>query len=276
MKSLLKRSIFGLLYALIVAVGLLGPQPLFVFVFAFALLYTLHEFFRMAMGRNLILSRILLCISALWLFLSLYLSRMGYCIPAWAYLAFIPLLLAFIVPVWTKEKPQMQELSYACAALLCVALPLALTPILTVRSGAYSGYFLLCIFIITALSDVGAYLLGSLLGQRPGAWKLAPKISPKKSWWGVLGGLLMAMSSSLLLSKLGWLDLGAIHSLCFGALLSVVGLFGDLLESMWKRHFGVKDSGNLIPGHGGLYDRLDSVLPAILLSIVYLELFALL
>ena len=79
------------------------------------------------MGRSLILSRILLCISALWLFLSLYLSRMGYCIPAWAYLAFIPLLLAFIVPVWTKEKPQMQELSYACAALLCVALPLALT-----------------------------------------------------------------------------------------------------------------------------------------------------
>ncbi|MGN1226047.1 MAG: phosphatidate cytidylyltransferase [Candidatus Cryptobacteroides sp.] len=276
MKSLLKRSISGVIYALTVAVGLIGPQPLFVLVFAFALVYSLHEFFRMAMGRKLILSRVFLSVSVLWLFLSLYLSRLGYCIQAWAYLALIPLLIAFIVPVWTKEKSQMQELSYACAGLLCVGLPLALSPVLTVRGGQYSGFFLLCIFIITALSDVGAYMLGSLLGQREGAWKLAPKISPKKSWWGVLGGLIMAVGASLLLRLVGWIDLDILHCICLGTLLSIVGVLGDLLESMWKRHFSVKDSGNLIPGHGGLYDRLDSVLPAILLSIDYLEFFALL
>lgn len=276
MKPFLKRSISGIIYALIVLVGLLGPQPLFVLLFSFAIVYTLHEFFTMAMGKALLPSRILMELAVLWLFLGLYLSRLGIISSAWIYLAILPLMLAFILPVWSREDLKMKDLSYACAALLCVGLPLALTPILTVRDGSYSGYLLLSIFIVTALSDVGAYLLGTALGQRKGAWKLAPKISPKKSWWGVLGGVLVAMGAALLLNKVGWVELDLIHCLCFGALLSFVGVFGDLLESMWKRYFQVKDSGKLIPGHGGLYDRLDSLMPAILLAIVYLECFALL
>ena len=135
---------------------------------------------------------------------------------------------------------------------------------------------LVCIFIIVSLNDVGAYFVGSSLGQKSGAKKLAPHISPKKSWWGVIGGCLTGVLVSWGLSALGWLRLDVAHAMCFGAVLSVVGVLGDLVESMWKRYFSVKDSGHLIPGHGGLYDRLDSTIFAIVCAVVYLEVFGLL
>ena len=182
-----------------------------------------------------------------------------------------------MAPIWdSAELKEYGKIGYGAAGFLCVGLPLMMTPILTIRSGQFDGMFLLCVFIVVSLTDVGAYFLGSSLGQRSGAWKLAPKISPKKSWWGLLGGVLAASLSACLLSAFSWLNLSLGHSLVLGAILSVSSVLGDLTESMWKRYFGFKDSGNLIPGHGGLYDRLDSILAAIPLSVCYLEVFGLL
>ena len=276
MKPFLRRSISGAIYALIIAVGLLGPQPLFLIVFGFALLWTLHEFFSMSLNNELRASRFWICLAVAVLFISFYLVRMGICSARWIPLSFIPFFIGIVWPIWSSEKAEYANMGYIAAGLLFVGLPILMTPILVVRGGVYDGMFLLCIFIIVAINDVGAYLLGSTIGQRKGAKRLAPKISPKKSWWGVVGGCFLGVVISAVLSWLGWIGLDLIHSMALGMLLSVTGVLGDLVESMWKRCFGVKDSGNLIPGHGGLYDRLDSVLLAIPSAVVFLEFFDLL
>ena len=115
----------------------------------------------------------------------------------------------------------------------------------------------LFLLMVVWSSDIGAYLSGRLIGGP----KLAVTISPGKTWSGAIGGLLCAMAVGLLLSRV--LAPGPVsHALLVAAGLAIAAQLGDLLESALKRHFGVKDSSQLIPGHGGLFDRLDGVLAA--------------
>ena len=139
--------------------------------------------------------------------------------------------------------------------------------------GKFSGILLLCFFIMIWSSDVGAFCTGSLLGQRAGSRKLAPKISPNKSWAGFWGGLVFTAAASLILNRTGLLPLPLVHSLGLAFLVHCAGVCGDLLESKLKRKCGVKDSGNLIPGHGGLLDRFDSSMVAIPVGTLYLMIF---
>lgn len=119
------------------------------------------------------------------------------------------------------------------------------------------GWFLLA-QTITWLSDVGAYAVGRTFGQR----KLAPAISPSKSVEGALGGLVCAALTALAANASFGLGLAPLAALALGVLLSVAGQLGDLAESLLKRQAGIKDSGALLPGHGGILDRLDSLLIA--------------
>lgn len=117
------------------------------------------------------------------------------------------------------------------------------------------GWLLLVLFT-TWLSDTGAYLVGKNLGRR----KLIPRISPNKTVEGAAGGIGFAALTSLLCSWMFQLDLDPVLALLLGSALGVVGILGDLGESAIKRHAGVKDSGALIPGHGGMLDRIDALL----------------
>ena len=117
------------------------------------------------------------------------------------------------------------------------------------------GNLFLVVFVVWA-SDIGAYLFGRVLGGP----KLAPAISPGKTWSGALGGLLCAAGVGL--AAVALFGGRAWHAAGVGLVLGVVSELGDLLESAIKRHFGVKDAGGLIPGHGGLFDRLDGLLAA--------------
>ena len=132
-----------------------------------------------------------------------------------------------------------------------------------------SGIMLLCFFCIIWGSDVGAYIFGMALGQKYGK-KLFPSISPKKSWIGFWGGLLTAVIVAVALHYAGVFTFGLVHCIAIAILLNVTGVYGDLIESQWKRHYEVKDSGTIIPGHGGLLDRFDSALMAIPVGIIYL------
>jgi phosphatidate cytidylyltransferase len=117
------------------------------------------------------------------------------------------------------------------------------------------GWYLLA-QIVTWLTDVGAYLVGRSIGRH----KLAPAISPGKTIEGGLGGLILGALAALACSVAFGLPLHPLVALAIGALLSAIGQAGDLAESLIKRQAGVKDSGSLIPGHGGVFDRIDSLL----------------
>ncbi len=133
----------------------------------------------------------------------------------------------------------------------------AVAALLWLRAPEPGGFgavlFVLC---VVWASDVGAYMVGRLVGGP----KLAPAISPGKTWSGGFGGLVAAALVGVAAGRLGQGDPRA--AMLTATALGVVAQAGDLLESALKRHFGVKDSGTLIPGHGGLLDRLDAVLLA--------------
>ena len=163
-----------------------------------------------------------------------------------------------------------------------VALPFACINMLAFRSAAngetvYGLLLPLSIFIFLWCNDTGAYLAGSLLGKH----KLFPRISPGKSWEGSIGGGILVCFIAWLMSYIdenGVLEcMGATQTglttlqwIGLGLVVVFFGTWGDLVESLFKRTLGVKDSGNILPGHGGMLDRFDSSLMAIPASVVYI------
>ena len=174
--------------------------------------------------------------------------------------------------IFLPSREGFGDLTYIYAGLLYIALPVSLSPLIVMDGEVFDGWLLLSLFILIWVSDVGAYCVGSLFGRRPDARKLAPSISPNKSWWGFWGGLGFCVAAAVGLHYLTWLPYGLVHCIVVGLIIAVGGTCGDLFESMWKRHFGVKDSGRCIPGHGGMLDRFDSSLVAIPMACIYLTL----
>jgi phosphatidate cytidylyltransferase len=128
----------------------------------------------------------------------------------------------------------------------------------------FSKLYPLSLFIFLWASDTGAYCSGMLFGKH----KLFYRISPKKSWEGSIGGGILAILISLLISylvKTNYLEWAG-----FALVVVVFGTWGDLIESLFKRQLGIKDSGHILPGHGGILDRMDSSLLAIPASVIYL------
>jgi phosphatidate cytidylyltransferase len=125
-----------------------------------------------------------------------------------------------------------------------------------IRHGSDGLAWVFAVLAVGWLGDTGAYFAGRAFGRHA----LYPKVSPKKTWEGAAGGITLATVGLFVVSELGLPALSALDVLILGPLLCVAGIFGDLAESMLKRSFGVKDTGRIMPGHGGLLDRIDSVL----------------
>ena len=275
MNNLLKRTIFGALYLVVMVFGIIWDRAIFTALFAFILMVGLREFYAMGLGRRYLVQQKIATLCAILAYLNLaYRCLFGGQMDLW----WVPMLLMFAIPVSTvfvREFEDFSSFGLIYAGLGYVALPIVLLPLVMMDGDVFDGWLLLSFFIIIWASDVGAYCVGTLLGQKSDSRKLAPAISPKKSWWGVAGGVVLGIGASALLGYLTWMPFPMIHCLALGFLVSAAGITGDLFESMWKRHFHVKDSGSLIPGHGGMLDRIDSSLVAIPLAYVYLLAFSL-
>ena len=159
---------------------------------------------------------------------------------------------------------------------LYIALPFSLLNVLAFQSGTegiqYVWTLPLSVFVFLWVNDAGAYICGSLLGKN----KLFPRISPGKSWEGSIGGGILVMLVAVIIWHLteqyGLNEAGLTHLQWAGLGLVIVifGTWGDLVESLFKRTLGIKDSGHILPGHGGMLDRFDSSLLAIPAAVVYL------
>ena len=167
------------------------------------------------------------------------------------------------------------------AGQVMVALPFATMLVVL----AYSKWLLLALFVLLWVNDTGAYCVGSLTAKRKnGNHKMSPHVSPKKSWEGLFGGAAFVLLAAWLLAHCGWFDCvdGWQYSLNpqvkymvamgFGLLATCAGTLGDLMESLLKRSYGIKDSGRFLPGHGGVLDRFDSLLLATPVMAIFLTL----
>jgi phosphatidate cytidylyltransferase len=159
----------------------------------------------------------------------------------------------------------------AAAAFVVIYLPLTLSFAVLLLSKDENGPAWVLAFVIpVALIDTFGYLVGRKLGRH----KLAPGVSPKKTWEGLLASIIAGTVSTILLMVF-LLNLEWWYGLILAAALILAAVFGDLAESLIKRDLGVKDMSSLLPGHGGLMDRLDSLLPASLVTYVFVTLFGL-
>jgi phosphatidate cytidylyltransferase len=160
------------------------------------------------------------------------------------------------------------NLGYTFLGIIYVAVPFALVNELIITSNGYRPRLMIGILLMLWGNDSGAYFAGKFLGKR----KLFERISPKKTWEGFFGGLAVSLIVALVCSHF-FDDLGAIQWLITAVIISVTGTLGDLVESLFKRSISIKDSGSIIPGHGGFLDRFDGLLLSMPFIVTFLKIF---
>ena len=268
MSTFTTRLISGTVYvALIVLVLLLSMVwGLWILLSVFAVAGII-EFNRLTgVNRPYIFRIVLDCAAAVWL---LYATAQYGMAISHGLAIFLPYLLYLLYVVcrstFLPHQAMLPSLGNSLIGQVYIAVPLALAIRLTLDPTSsssmtqFNGLLLLAIFICIWVNDTGAYLIGSRWGRTP----LAPSISPKKSVEGSIGGLLLVLLSAVILRLLLFPELSWLRILLIATVVAVFGTIGDLFESSLKRQAGVKDSGKLIPGHGGILDRIDSLLLAV-------------
>ncbi len=259
------RAIFGALYVAILLAGVLINPTIFTVVFGLVTVLALHEFYTlMEVNADVPLSKSLNVGGGLLLFLGFVLFAVQG--STYGFIGFILYVLAlFISELYLKRENPIQSIAYSLFGIVYIALPLALSTKLVFYDGDFHYEYFLALFVFIWVNDSFAYITGMLFGKH----RLFERISPKKSWEGFFGGMFFSILSSLMFyhffpttSVLVWMGMATV--------VVVFGTLGDLFESLIKRTLGVKDSGNMIPGHGGILDRFDSTLFAILGVVVFL------
>jgi phosphatidate cytidylyltransferase len=171
-------------------------------------------------------------------------------------LAFPFIATIFFVELYRDKSTPFQNIALTILGLVYVLMPFAAwVSYLYPARGIYNSHIILGYFFILWTNDTGAYLTGSAFGRH----KLWERISPKKTWEGFIGGLLLSMGVAYLIAHY-YTELNPILWVLIGFIVSIFGTLGDLVESMFKRSLDVKESGGILPGHGGILDRFDGVL----------------
>lgn len=191
-------------------------------------------------------------------------------LPAKFYMAIFPLAsFVFLIKLYKKSDVHpFINIALFYLGILYVAVPFAMINILVFYSGEYSYEIIMGLLFLTWANDVGAYFTGILFGRT----KLFERISPKKSWEGSIGGATLAVIVAIIIGYY-FEGLNPIEWISVSLIVVIAGTYGDLVESHFKRSIQIKDSGTIIPGHGGFLDRFDSLLIAVPFVVVFLKLF---
>jgi phosphatidate cytidylyltransferase len=262
------RTLTGFLFAVVVIGSIVFNQYLY-FVFA-ALVITLGmlEFLNLASGEGFKLNKWLLSISALSLFFAFVVWKEK--MQIWGFFVFVMLnAFVFIAELYKKQQKPFVNLSYAVFSQVYIVVPFALFIYLLTFPGYFYPYIGLAVFVLIWANDTFAYIFGVSFGKN----RLFERISPKKSWEGAIGGGFSTLIIAWIISNY-FAILPFVHWLVIGLIVVVFGNFGDLIQSLYKRSIHVKDSGSILPGHGGILDRFDSFLFATPIVVIYLKSFA--
>ncbi|HKM92293.1 MAG TPA: phosphatidate cytidylyltransferase [Prolixibacteraceae bacterium] len=259
MKNLLIRALSGGIFVILTIGSILISKYTFFGFFGILLTYTLYEFYRLCRSGDNQPQMLSGIIISLYLFTAFFLYDLQI-VGEVIFFGLVPLImLSPIIEIFSKSEKPVQNIAYTFIGILYIAVPfsilyLIMTPYKS-NPGLYMPEVLIGLFLILWANDTGAYLVGSCLGKT----KMIERISPKKTWEGAIGGAMLAIIVSVLLFN--YLDFLNWWQVILLALITVItGTLGDLTESLFKRSFNVKDTGNILPGHGGLLDRLDSLL----------------
>lgn len=261
MRELLVRAISGLVYTSVIIGSILYSKESFYIVFYLLMILCLFEF------KNLIK------LSYKWTFIVatlIYFRFSNLPMLDFKYFHFFLIVSIFVPFIYqvlnSKVNLTSSKLGHYLLALAYITIPFTLLTQIPFINNNYHPNIIIGFFILIWINDSFAYLVGSTLGRT----KLYEKISPNKTVEGAIGGLLAAIIAAYFISRY-FTSLSYMNWTIIALLTVIFGVLGDLMESKFKREAGVKDSGNLIPGHGGFLDRLDSVIFAAPFVYVYLH-----
>lgn len=268
MKNFLQRTITGFLFVTVLISCILYNEFSFGVLFSIITALSLWEFHELLANQYKDqTSKIDYVVCGLILFVGMFLFAAGYTNVRILLVYFFFIVLVFIAELYRKKENPVVNWALFSFGQIYVALPFALLSVIAFSSGEYNSIYLLAFFITVWVYDTGAYLTGITIGKH----RLFERISPKKSWEGFFGGLVLSTLSAFVFWKVEP-SLTFIQWIGFSTIIVIFATFGDLSESLLKRTVGVKDSGRMLPGHGGILDRFDSVLFASVAICIYFQL----
>jgi len=272
LKKLITRTITGIVLVLVMLTAILGSEYSFAFLFLIILAASIYEFTNLFKQSEVKPNKFFSYSVSIILFAISFLIAKGI-IEIKYFFGILPFFLMIMAAELYRKKDKVAEnIAVTIFSIIYLAIPLSLINFLVfpeiLSANAYTPKLLIALFSLIWIYDSGAYLVGVSIGKH----RLFERISPKKSWEGAIGGTLIAIAASYFIS--GFIpEIKLVHWISISILTVVSSTFGDLTESMFKRYFGIKDSGNILPGHGGVLDRFDSLFFAAPVIVVYLKLF---
>lgn len=251
------RAITGFFFIIVMLSSVFTGQYVFdVFYFLIGG-FCLWEFFGLLRSASIKPARVAAIINAAFIYIIFVL--IAYDEQAHKLILLLPVTLS-VIPIqelFKKEPAPFTNIAYTYFGLLFTIIPFSFFHALGYLGGSFNPHLPLAFLLMLWGNDTGAYLVGSKLGRT----KLFERHSPKKTWEGFIGGVLIAVGIAFILHNF-YPEVALVHLITMAVLIGVFGTAGDLIESMLKRSLNVKDSGGILPGHGGLLDRFDGLLMA--------------
>ena len=274
MKNFIVITITGIIFVAAIVSCFLNPIAMVV-LFALVTGLTVWEFTGIVNEHvaATTLNRVICTVAGVWFFLAMF----GFCwgiVNSAVFLVYLFTIMYLVISeLYLKHENPINNWAYTMLSQMYIAMPLSLINVLAFMGSAdgevhYNYVLPLSVFVFLWVNDSGAYCCGSLLGRH----KLFPRVSPGKSWEGSIGGAVLVVVVAYVISQLLGTSspLTALEWMGLGLVVVIFGTWGDLVESLFKRTLGIKDSGNILPGHGGMLDRFDSSLMAFPAAAIYL------
>lgn len=283
MNNFIVRTLTGVAFVAVLVASIVYSPFSFGTLFAVVSALSTMEFCNIVNKQAGVQTNVFISILAsLMLFFAIFAYSCGYAnavllMPSSVFLPYLLTIIYLLVSqLYSGRENALASWAFTMMGQLYVALPFALLNCIAFvpypqssMGTAYIFMYPLAVFLFLWSSDSGAYCVGSLLGRKI-PYRLFPSISPNKSWIGSIGGTLLAVGVGAIISRFEP-SLTLLQWMGFGLVVAIFGTWGDLVESQIKRQLGIKDSGNVLPGHGGMLDRFDSSLLAIPASLIYLH-----
>lgn len=270
MSNFIKRLITAVVCIIIIIASLLLGRYTYGLILFTVNLVALYEFFNIISNKNLFPFRVLgITFGSILFILSFIIS--SNIVAGQLYLILIPLaVLVFIIELFRNKPSPFINVAVTFLGILYISVPLSLINYIVFPATnlyEYTYSVLLGYLVLIWTNDTSAYIFGMAIGRH----KLFKRLSPKKTWEGFIGGLIITIIVAILIPGL-FSTLDRTDLVVFGCIISTIGVAGDLSESMLKRSMDIKDTGNILPGHGGVLDRIDSILLTSPLVFLYLAL----
>lgn len=266
MNDLLKRTLTGAVYVASVLVAIYFNPIISSIYFGIIGLIALSEFYNITNKYYQKLNTIPAYLAAISLYTTVALYSFGIDCKIPLLISVALIISIFIFTLYQKSEYAFTSISYSICGLFYIILPISTTNLIIQFNSEFQPLLLLSVFILAWCNDTFAYLTGVKFGKH----RLFERHSPKKSWEGFVGGFLFTIIAGIVISYFS--NIFAIqHWIAVAVIVSIVGTLGDLVESMFKRQMGVKDSGKILPGHGGILDRFDILFIVLPIVWVYLE-----